>query len=335
MSSSSDANIIALLNNTTIQINRYLTLFLFLFGIIGNALNTLVLSQRPVRSNPCSFLFLVSSIAYSISIISGLVPRFLSTWNADLTNTNQILCKIRIFIFFNSLTIAFWLIMLATIDRWLSSSINANRRQKSSLKNAQRGIICIMIVSTMIQIQQLVCFEANLTNAPIKCYTKTVACSILSDMTFALITVVIPLLLMFIFGLMIISNVRQTQARLRPVNMSVDSNKGHNSTTIGIGRQNQQKKRDRQLLKMLFVQILVILALTFPLALSKLYTTFTRNTYKSPLQNAIENFIFNLLLNLVNAASGMPFYIYTLTGGSIFRKALFDLLKSLREKMRW
>ncbi|CAF0797740.1 unnamed protein product [Adineta steineri] len=332
MSSSSDANIITLLNNTTNQLNRYLAISIFLFGIIGNALNTLVLSQRALRLNPCSWLFLVSSIAYSISIVSGLVPRFLSSWNADLTNTNPLLCKLRIFIFFNSLTIAFWLIMLATIDRWLSSSINANHRQKSTLKNAQHGMICIVIVSTMIQIQQLVCFEANLTNAPIKCYTKTVACSILSDMTFALITVLIPLLVMFILGLMIISNVRQTQARLRPINMAIDSNDGQHTTTVVFGR---QKKTDRQLLKMLFVQILVILALTFPLALSKLYTTFTRNTYKSPLQNAIENFIFNLLLNLVNAASGMPFYIYTLTGGNIFRKALFDLLKSLREKMRW
>ncbi|CAF0846163.1 unnamed protein product [Adineta steineri] len=327
MSSSSDANIIALLNNTSIQLNRYLAISIFLFGIIGHTLNILVLSQRPLRSNPCSCLFLVSSISYLISIMSGLIPRFLSTWNADMTNINQFLCKIRVFIFFNSLTIAFWLIMLATIDRWLCSSINVHRRQRSTLKNAQRGIICIIILSTIIQTQQIFCYEANLINTPIKCYTKTVTCGILTDTSFALITVLIPLLFMFIFGLMTISNVRQTQARLRPMVMTSDNNQGQNTRIVVIGRQNQQKKADRQLLKMLFVQVLVILIFTVPLALSKLYTTFTRDMYKSAIRNTIENFIFNLFLLLSNVASGMPFYIYTLTGGSVFRKALFNLVK--------
>jgi hypothetical protein len=154
MSSSTDANLIALLNNVSTQLNRYFAIFIFLFGVVGNITNTLVLMQRPLRSNPCAWLFLVSSIACLISILSGLIPRFLSTWNTDMTNTNQVLCKLRIFIFFDSLTIAFWLIMLATVDRWLSSSTDVTRRRRSTLKNAQRGLIVIVILSTIIEIQQ-------------------------------------------------------------------------------------------------------------------------------------------------------------------------------------
>jgi hypothetical protein len=67
---------------------------------------------------------------------------------------------------------ASWLIMLASVDRWLSSSIDVIRRQRSTLKNAQRGVILIVILSTIIETQQLYCFDANLTNGPLKCYTN-------------------------------------------------------------------------------------------------------------------------------------------------------------------
>jgi hypothetical protein len=73
---------------------------------------------------------------------------------------------------------------LATVDRWLSSSVDANRRRKSTLRNAQRGTIVIVILSIIIQTQQLDCFEANLTNTPLKCYTRTVLYGIISDLFF-------------------------------------------------------------------------------------------------------------------------------------------------------
>ena len=333
MSSLSDANLITLLNYVSFQLNRYFAIFIFLFGIVGNILNTLVLSQRPLRSNSCAWLFLVSSIAYFISILAGLTPRFLSTWNADLTSTNQVLCKIRIFIYYDSLTVASWLIMLATVDRWLLSSTNNTRRQRSTLKNAQRATILVIIISSIIETQQIYCFEANLINTPLKCYTKTVMCGIASDICFALITILFPLVLMFIFGIMTILNIRQAQSRVQPIGASINDRSGHNTTTVNSVRQNQRKKTDRQLLLMLSVQVFLILLFTLPLALSKLYTTITRNTYKSALQNSIENFIFNIFILFLNIAAGMPFYIYTLAGGSVFRKALLNLMKRLGQKM--
>jgi hypothetical protein len=331
--SSSDANLIVRLNNLSAQLTLYCGIFIIIFGVVGNITNTLVLSQKPLRSNACAWLLLVSSIAYFISILSGITSRVLSTWNADISSTDQVLCKTRIFIFFSSLTAAFWLIMLATVDRWLSSSTNANRRQRSTLKNAQRGMILVIILSALIESQQIFCYEANLTNTPLKCYSKTEMCGIASDICFALITILLPLLLMFMFGLMIISNVRQTQARLQPMGTTIDGHTGHHTTTASTGRQNQQRKTDRQLLIMLSFQVLVMLICTVPFALSKLYTTITRNTPKSALQNTIENFIFNLFLLFVNLASGMPFYIYTLSGGKVFRKALFTLVQTLGRKM--
>ncbi|UJR16851.1 hypothetical protein I4U23_003750 [Adineta vaga] len=327
--SSSDVDLIILLNNLSTQFNRYLSVLIFVFGSIGNLLNILILSQRPLLLNPCLRFFLVSSIAYFISLLSGLISRFLSTWNADLTSTNDFLCKLRAFIFFNSSTIALWLITLATIDRWLSSSINVHRRQKSTLKNAQRGIIGIIILSSIFQIQQFFCFEANLTDGPVKCYVKTVTCSILSDLSFALITILSPLVLMIVFGLMIISNVHHTQARIQPRIMTIDNN--DQSTE----HQCRKRKTDRHLLLMLLVQVLVILICTLPLAVSKIHKTFTRDVPKSSLQNTIENLLLNLFFLLLNVPAGMPFFINILTGGNVFRRALFNLAQQLSQKLRW
>ncbi|CAF3533725.1 unnamed protein product [Rotaria socialis] len=62
ISSRSDATLVATLDDTTFQIIRYGSIFIFLFGTIGNAFNILVLSQSPFRSSPCAQLFLFASV---------------------------------------------------------------------------------------------------------------------------------------------------------------------------------------------------------------------------------------------------------------------------------
>ncbi|CAF1157960.1 unnamed protein product [Adineta ricciae] len=321
----SDVYLISLLSTISSQLNRYLALVIFLFGIIGNLLNIIVFSQRTLRSNPCSYLFLLASICYLLSLCSGIFPRFLSTWDADLGNTNEILCKLRIYIYFNSLTIAFWLIALATIDRWFLSSQDVSRRNRSSLKNVKRSFVCLLILSSLFESQQIFCYEANLTNTPLKCYSKTVGCAILSDVSFAFVTVLIPVTLMLIFGLLILSNIRRSQIRLNPITSY--SNEGINQIYVHNGRVNPQRRTDRHLLSMLLAQIILILLFSFPFAFSKFYSTITRYLPKSSLQSTTESFIFNLFLLFINVASGMPFYIYTLTGGHVFRKTLANLFR--------
>lgn len=334
MSSSSDASLIASLNNISLQLDRVFAIFIFLFGVVGNLFNVLVLSQRCLRSNPCAWLFLASSVAYCINIVFSLTPRLLSTWGADISSTNQVLCKLRVFIFYDSITVASWLITLATVDRWLSSSTDVNRRQKSTLKNAHRGLIGIVALSTLIEAQQLYCYEPNLTNTPLECYTKSANCAIISDLSYALITILFPLLFMIVFGVMAISNVRQVQSHAHPISTIINRRAYHDRATISTGYQNQQKKTDHQLLIMLFVQILITLVLMLPIALSKIYTTITSNTPKSALRSSIESFLFNFFLVPGNVASGMPFYIYTLSGGSVFRKAVLSLVKAIARKMK-
>ncbi|CAF0845357.1 unnamed protein product [Rotaria sordida] len=330
MSISSDIYAAEILNNVSIQFNRYFSIFIFLFGTIGNILNCCVLSRPTLRINPCAYLFLISSIANMISITCGLTTRILAGWNIDLTNTNSLSCKIRAFIMFVSRTIAFWLIAYATIDRWFSSCSQYQRRQMSSLKNAQRGTIIIIILSILLYCQIIYCYDANMITAPLPCYGKTVACRLSTDITYACLTVLCPLLIMFIFGLMTISNIRETYS-ITPSKRRVlkENNEKKKTLSLTIAQRERWKRIDRYLRHVLFVQIILLTIFTLPQVIEKFYTTLTMNTRKSLLHITIDKFIYNFVLLLTYLASGMPFYIYTLSGGSLFRTTLRNLMRSI------
>ncbi len=323
-----------MLNNISIQFNRYFSILIFLFGTIGNLLNCLVFSRPSIRSNPCAFLFLISSIANIISITFGLTTRILSGWDVDLTDTNSLICKCRTFIMLVSRTVAFWLIAFATVDRWISSCCQYQRRQMSSLKNAQRETILIIILSILLYCQVLYCYNSNSNSAPLHCYSKTLICRLLTDLTYALITILCPLLIMFLFGLLTISNIRQTySAKSSKRKVFEERHEKKKSLSLTHSQRKRWKRIDRYLRHVLFIQIIFLTILTIPQVIEKFYITLTINTKKSLLHMTIDKFIYNFVLLLTYLASGMPFYIYTLSGGSIFRITLLNFLQTIFEKI--
>ncbi|CAF0986646.1 unnamed protein product [Adineta steineri] len=326
---SSNTTFINYLNHLSSDLNRYLSIGILLFGTVGNILNCLALSQRPLRSNPCVFFFLASSIASIITLISGVLVRLLSGWSADLTNTINWLCKVRVYVLFNSRTIASWLIMLATCDRWLSSSVHAHYRQMSTLKNAQRNIIVVIFLSSIAYVQLFYCYEANLTNSPLECYGRSAWCRLLIDLEFISIVVLLPSMMMLIFGILTILNIRNVTLRqIQPVIKT-----GSNQTVSANGHSPKLKKSDRYLLLMLLIQVILLTLFSLPQAIQNLYSHITQYEAESPLNTAINDFVFNLFFLLTYVTNGIPFYIYTLCGGTIFRKALRDSVQGCIHKL--
>ncbi|CAF0831487.1 unnamed protein product [Adineta steineri] len=329
-----DDYLILSLNNISTQFNRYISILIFFFGVIGNIINIFVLSQKNFRTNSCGWLFLISSIVNLISLFFALITRIMNGWATDPTETIAWLCKFRAHIVFSSRTIALWLITFATIDRWFLSNINVHRRHLSTLKNAQRSAIFITIFSIILYAQMFYCYEANLMNTPLKCYGKTKVCRHLTDLSLTFITVLCPLFVMIIFGLLTISNIRQSHRRiqiLKTENIDHSVNK-----SSGLSNENPQqklkRKTDRSLLRMLFVQVIILTILTLPLSIQKLYSTISSENI-SPVEDAIDMFVYNMAILLYCISNGMPFYIYTLCGGTIFRKALSDFIQTMKRKI--
>jgi hypothetical protein len=103
--------------------------------------------------------------------------------------------------------------------------------------------------------------------------------------------------------------------------------------TMTCAQRERWKKIDRYLRHVLFRQVILLTIFTLPQVIEKLFTTLTMNTRKSPLQMTIERCIYNFVLLLTYVASGMPFYIYTLSGGSVFRTTLLNLLQPFYQKL--
>ncbi|CAF2778228.1 unnamed protein product, partial [Rotaria sp. Silwood2] len=142
---------------------------------------------------------------------------------------------------------------------------------------------------------------------------------------YALITVVIPIIVMITFGLLTISNVQNSRRRVFTTTVTQFSNNGPNQSE-------RWRKTDYYLLVMLLVQTVLYCFFTLPQAIQKMYSTMTESQIKSPLQNTIENLAFNILLLLTYFSSGIPFYIYTLCGGKIFRQTLINVLKRISKR---
>ncbi|CAF4010673.1 unnamed protein product [Rotaria sp. Silwood1] len=193
----------------------------------------------------------------------------------------------------------------------------------STITNAQRGMIIILIFSCLLYIQMFYCYEANLFNAPLKCYGKTIACCLVTDLTYAFAANIFPLIIMLCFGLMTIINVRQAKRRIQIINTTSTS-----GVTINISR--RSKKTDYYLLCMLFVQVILFAVFTLPQNIQKFIALAQSNQTQTALDNAIANFIFNFFLFFAYLANGMSFYIYTLFGGNVSRNELLKLAQIVR-----
>ncbi|CAF3926365.1 unnamed protein product [Rotaria sp. Silwood2] len=163
-------------------------------------------------------------------------------WTTNPTNYIGLVCKLRGFFVFTTRTIGSWFVVLATVDRWLLSSIDAHRRQRSTLINAKRWTIIIVLLSSLLYAQQLYCYEANLIDTPLRCYGKTVACRYLTDLSFAVMTIILPLFFMILFGLLIISNVRQSQSRIQALQLQNTNSTRTKSFGLTAGTADTKKK---------------------------------------------------------------------------------------------
>ncbi len=310
------------INNISTQIYRYIPIFLFLFGTIGNLMSCLVFTQREFRRNPCASYFLAASISNLIYLITLLLP-ILDAWNEsfNLVNTISGLCKFTMLIISMTRTLSLWFIVLATIDRYLVSSSDQNRRQMSSLKRSRQLILIAILLSILIWAEIIYCFDTNRIGTPFKCYKTSDACHFYNDITLALIAITIPSILMFSFGLLTAMNIQQSRQRLHPI--------GNTRTILNL----RSRRMEQSFTRMLLTQVFLMIILNLPCAIFTFYLTITFYQPKIPVQETLNGFILNILLLFPYISSCISFLLYTLTG-KIFHQALIQLGKKMITYLR-
>jgi hypothetical protein len=121
-----------------------------------------------------------------------------------------------------------------------------------------------------------------------------------TDLSYSILSTIVPLTLMVMSGLKTIRNVHQVSRVVKPTT-AITQTGSHAGTSGGTANKN-----DRSLTRMLL--------LLLSQGIIKTYARFTSKMFKSPLQTVVENFLLNLAILMANLASGITFYIYTLCG---------------------
>jgi hypothetical protein len=307
-----------------VLIERYAPKFIILFGTIGNIINLVIFRQIQLRSNPCAFYFFLSSLAGLIDLYCYPFTRILSSYGIDLTMHNPLACKLRIVSvnFFTSLSV--WSISFAIIDRYHLSSTDVNQRNRSNMKNTYKAAGGLALGLFLIYAPLFYCYDANrpVPEFALPCNPISQTCFWYYTTSMLLTMIFAPLILMLLFGYLTIINVRKL-CRPKTKAITTDASFLLRSSSFPI----QLKRKDRQFLRILFIQIFLLTVSFIPFALMQLYSTATRLRSKSIERITVEYFIYDIFGFLPFIAVSMTFYVFTLTG-KLFREIFIQLLKS-------
>ena len=210
------------------------------------------------------FSFL-SSVANCIAIVSGLISRLFAGCFVDSNNTGRRLYEL---------------------------SFVCSQHSKTNR-------ILVNSFSHFIFPCSLLLYKPNLVYAPLRCYGVTPTCRFVTDALFALRSIFIRLVLMLVFKLLTIRNLRQSRNSLQP-NTIVSTEERSRKAFSG---------SDYRLLIILLTWAFLMFLFGLSSDLQRLYATITTNHPTSKTQVTSNNSAYSLAQLLNFFAKGVPFYV--------------------------
>ncbi|UJR35661.1 hypothetical protein I4U23_028411 [Adineta vaga] len=116
----------------------------FLLGIIGNVLSSLLFSITKLKRTSCGVYFLLLAIADSIALIGGLHHCLTIGFNIKVANASY--CRARNFLLYTAMDMASWMVVAISVDRFLKMKYPIKARKYATQKLA----IIISCIITMI-----------------------------------------------------------------------------------------------------------------------------------------------------------------------------------------
>ena len=293
---SSEANAIAQLNMISTYVYRYANLTTYLVGNIGNALSVCVFLQKSWRKNVCVFYLLIDLLLSTIYLNSSILGTTLIVgFNINPLNSNIFLCKL---FFYTGLWGTFLtptILILAGIDRLLISSQNIDTRLYSSRRLAYFSVSIGTCFWLLFSLHALVKVNVQHLGPTIsfcyydleRGYQQFISYSLmLFNVLFCLV-----LLILSAFSFKNVRRIRaiprQQRNRIRAMN-----------------------KKDFQLLRCLFAQVIVyIVCSAFPSGYS-IYEIATQDQENTLLQETLKRVVLNVLDVLYSTYHATSFFVF-------------------------
>ncbi|CAF0917728.1 unnamed protein product [Adineta steineri] len=275
--------------STLTLIYRYGGLTLLTLGSVSSILNLLVFTSSTLRKNPCAICFIAMSIIDLLYLyLSLLLTIFQNGFNMNIGSTNLVFCRSFYYLGLILGALGPTYLIVASIDRTLVTSRNAGTRRKSTRRLAIVCLISLALFWTLFQIHALIYIKIiEIAPEYFICYFQPGAYTVFITYYSLFGVGILPPLLMTIFGFLTVKNIRQIH---RPINHS------HSSTlnTMTVGRSFTVHSKDRQLIRMLIVEIIIYLIARFPSTIVLIYDQITVNQIKSADRISTEQFIANI-----------------------------------------
>ncbi|CAF3987837.1 unnamed protein product [Rotaria sp. Silwood2] len=295
--------------------SRYCLIGLFIFGTVGLILNTLIFTRHTFRQNSCVLYFLASTIANYFVVFFVLPSRILSDgFNIDPGQYNAFYCKIRFYTYFTAKSLSSWFIVLACLDRKMSSSQNAHRRAFARPNIARWMIFLTTLIGLIFYSHVLIFYDIDQNQ---QCNARSGFYSLFNDGVYLIGYSLTPPVLMLLLGLWTILSTRRHRRIVPRFGRRMSSINHHDNT----------------LMLMLLLQVTLVSITAVPHAVQKLYSTITINVPKDDLAKAAENVFITVVRTVSFFNHACTFYLLTLSGRT-FRKELYKILKKMICKTR-
>ena len=275
----------------------YLTL-----GSVGLILNIAVFSQPAFRRNSCSLYILSMSIFGLLGLQISAVPVVYALDNPNPLNYNSFYCGIQFYLRhgFNQLMRTFF--VLACADRYAACSRKPNIRAFSRCEVARRVIPCtslfwliVAIFPTMIR---------TLENG--KCDARGGAFDTIYTIYILFTLGIFPLVSLSTFGVLMTRNLKEMRLRVQPTSITGEA------TAAPVLR-----KRDRDMMKMLLIELIIYIVTTIPNTIMHIYKSAADGIVKTKERQQIETFtIFLARVFLLYMCNTFSFWVYVVTSRS-------------------
>ena len=289
------------------ELQRYILPVTIGIGVLGNIANMVVLTQSNLFNHACSryFIALASNNLFYCGFL--LVHRLLgNVYHLDLSSLSVFSCTALTYISTISAFLSPYFIVLASLDRFCASSSNAKIRLFSHIRWTKWAILFVITVFTLLFIHVIMFTVSSETARGITCRVQA---NTIYSQVYILVQVfffaVVPPISMAVFGGLTIHNSIRAAIIARRTN-------------------SRFHRTERQLARMLFLQVATHISLTLPSSITYLISVLP-NTLRT---TAIFSFVSSIFQIIFTLSYTTPFFSYLLSS-RLYRGQFLKLIKKL------
>jgi hypothetical protein len=304
-----DLSLLRQVSQVQLQIIRYEEPIILVLGNFGNVINILIFGRGDLRKNVCSWYFICLSLAHLLLLDSFCLSRIIVTLTGD--NVFQYissLCKLRAYAIELSILLSRYFLCLISIDRWMITSSSAWLRQQSSARVSRWLIITGMVVWPIFSLHAPVGYQPT----PIECLPSPGSTYELFVSIESIIISITPILIMSIFSVLTVLNVRsRVNRRTQPAQIDLSILTQTQRTIMSNVKSSRQRfKRSIQLVRLSLYQVILYLLLKSLWSMIPLYGFLTgAQAVVSINQRLMTLFLGRIGLNLLFTYAAVRFFV--------------------------